>query len=244
MTNWLGMPALASTHGGQIDSMISRVPRVHVHPVRRAGDCSSPTACSASGGRAIRWSATYTGAKSHTSSYPKVGVALVEAVLLFGFAIPLWAAGVDRMPAESDALVVQVTAEQFAWNIHYAGPDKIFGRRDIKLIDAQENPLGIDRSDPAAKDDVTTRQSALSAGEQADHREAQKQGRHPQLRRAGVPREAGRRARPDDPDLVRPQRHDRRDADPDGESRVPVPRSPARSSAAWATPGCGDSSPS
>jgi len=60
------------------------------------------------------------------------------------------------MPAESDALVVQVTAEQFAWNFHYAGPDKIFGRRDIKLIDAQENPLGIDRSDPAAKDDITT----------------------------------------------------------------------------------------
>jgi heme/copper-type cytochrome/quinol oxidase subunit 2 len=27
------------------------------------------------------------------------------------------------MPAESEALVVQVTGEQFAWNIHYAGPD-------------------------------------------------------------------------------------------------------------------------
>ena len=28
--------------------------------------------------------------------------------------------------------------------------------QDLKLIDAQENPLGLDRSDPAAKDDVTT----------------------------------------------------------------------------------------
>ena len=100
--------------------------------------------------------ANYTGVKSHTSSYLEIGVAVVEAILLFGFSIPLWAARVDRMPPESEALVVQVTGEQFAWNIHYAGPDGKFGRTDIKLIDLQSNPLGLDRSDPAAKDDVTT----------------------------------------------------------------------------------------
>jgi cytochrome c oxidase subunit 2 len=83
-------------------------------------------------------------------------VALVEAILLFGFAIPLWAARVDRRPADSDALVVQVTGEQFAWNVHYAGPDGKFGRTDITKIDAQENPLGLDRDDPNAKDDVTS----------------------------------------------------------------------------------------
>ena len=59
-------------------------------------------------------------------------------------------------PRTSEALVVQVTGEQFAWNIHYAGPDGVFGRTDIKLLDLQSNPLGLDRSDPAAKDDVTT----------------------------------------------------------------------------------------
>ncbi len=100
--------------------------------------------------------ANYTGAKSHTSSYLEVAVAVVEAILLVGFSIPLWAARVDRAPAESEALVVRVTAEQFAWNVHYAGPDGKFGRTDIKLVDPQENPLGLDRSDPAAKDDVTT----------------------------------------------------------------------------------------
>ena len=154
MTNWLGMPALASTHGGQIDSMIGWV---HVFMlILFVGWGGFFIAALVRFRRSRNPVANYTGAKSHTSSYLEVGVALVEAVLLFGFAIPLWAARVDRMPAESDALVVQVTAEQFAWNIHYAGPDKIFGRRDIKLIDAQENPLGIDRSDPAAKDDITT----------------------------------------------------------------------------------------
>ena len=100
--------------------------------------------------------ADYTGVTSHKSIYLEVGVAVVEAVLLIGFAIPLWAARVDDRPPESEALVVQVTGEQFAWNIHYPGADRVFGRTDIKLLDLQSNPLGLDRSDPAAKDDVTT----------------------------------------------------------------------------------------
>jgi cytochrome c oxidase subunit 2 len=83
-------------------------------------------------------------------------VAVVEAVLLIGFAIPLWATRVEAMPPENEALVVQVTGEQFAWNIHYPGPDRVFGRTDITLLDLQSNPLGLDRSDPAAMDDVTT----------------------------------------------------------------------------------------
>ena len=154
MTNWLGLPALASSHGGQIDDMIGWVHLFmlilfvgwggfFIYSLIRFRRSRHPVA-------------NYTGAKSHASSYLEAGVAVVEAILLFGFAIPLWAARVDRMPPESEALVVQVTAEQFAWNVHYTGPDRKFGRADIKLIDAQENPLGLDRSDPAAKDDVTT----------------------------------------------------------------------------------------
>ena len=100
--------------------------------------------------------ANYKGVTSHTSTYSEIAVAVVEAVLLIGFAIPLWAARVDQIPPESEALVVEVTGEQFAWNVHYAGPDEKFGRTDINLIDLQVNPLGLDRSDPAAKDDVTT----------------------------------------------------------------------------------------
>ena len=86
---------------------------------------------------------------------PSICPPWVEAILLFGFAIPLWAARVDRRPADSEALVVQVTGEQFAWNMHYAGPDGKFGRTDIKLLDLQSNPLGLDRSDPAGTDDIT-----------------------------------------------------------------------------------------
>jgi cytochrome c oxidase subunit 2 len=49
-----------------------------------------------------------------------------------------------------------VVGEQFAWNVHYPGPDGEFGRTDPTLVDQQTNPLGIDRSDPAAQDDLTT----------------------------------------------------------------------------------------
>ena len=36
------------------------------------------------------------------------------------------------------------------------GPTGYSAAPDIKLIDLQSNPLGLDRSDPAAKDDITT----------------------------------------------------------------------------------------
>jgi cytochrome c oxidase subunit 2 len=154
MTEWLGMPALAASHGGQIDSLIGWIHvfmlllfvgwgGFFVYALIRFRKSRNPVA-------------NYTGVKSHASSYMEVGVAVGEAVLLIGFAIPLWAARVADVPPESESVVVQVTGEQFAWNVRYAGPDGKFGRTDIKLIDAQENPLGVDRSDPAAKDDVTT----------------------------------------------------------------------------------------
>lgn len=99
--------------------------------------------------------ANYKGVKSHVSSYLEVGVLLVEVILLVGFSIPLWSKRVDAFPAEKDATVVKIVAEQFAWNIHYSGPDGKFGKASIKLIDS-DNPLGLDRTDPDAKDDITT----------------------------------------------------------------------------------------
>ena len=38
--------------------------------------------------------------------------------------------------------------------MHYAGPDGKFGRTDVKLVSA-DNPLGIDRTDPNAVDDIS-----------------------------------------------------------------------------------------
>jgi cytochrome c oxidase subunit II len=154
MTEWMGMPALAATHGAQIDNLVGWI---HVfmlvlfvgwggfflYAIARFRKSRNPVA-------------DYKGVTSKNSTYSEIGVAVVEAILLIGFAIPLWAARVDSVPPENQALVVNLTPEQFAWNARYAGPDGVFGRTDIKLIDLQSNPLGVDRSDPAAKDDVTT----------------------------------------------------------------------------------------
>ena len=154
MTEWLGLPQLASTHGGQIDSLIGWT---HIFMLVLFVGWGAFFAYALVRFRQSRNPvANYTGATSHASSYLEGGVLLVELVLLFAFSIPLWAARVDHVPPESEALVVHLTAEQFAWNVRYAGPDGVFGRTDIKLIDVQNNPLGLDRSDPAAKDDVTT----------------------------------------------------------------------------------------
>jgi cytochrome c oxidase subunit II len=154
MTEWLGLPALASAHGGQIDSLIGWT---HVFMlVLFIGWGGFFAYCLVRFRRSRNPVANYTGVTSNTSKYSEIGVAVVEGILLFGFSIPIWYARVDKMPSASEALIVQVTGEQFAWNVHYAGPDGVFGRTDIKLLDLQSNPLGLDRDDPAAKDDVTT----------------------------------------------------------------------------------------
>jgi cytochrome c oxidase subunit II len=99
--------------------------------------------------------ANYEGVKSHVASYIEWIIAGLELVLIVAFAIPAWAARVDAFPQENQATVVRVVAEQFAWNVHYPGADGQFGRTDPKLMSA-DNPLGLDRTDPAAKDDITT----------------------------------------------------------------------------------------
>jgi cytochrome c oxidase subunit 2 len=154
MTEWLGLPALAAAHGEQIDNLLGWT---HVFMlILFVGWGGFFAYCVVRFRRSRHPVASYTGTKSHASSYSEIGVAVVEAILLLGFSIPIWAARVDRMPPESESLIVQVTGEQFAWNAHYPGPDGRFGRTDIELLDLQANPLGLDRSDPAAKDDVTT----------------------------------------------------------------------------------------
>lgn len=104
--------------------------------------------------------ADYTGAKSHFSTYAEVGVAAIEAVLLLGFAVPLWAKAVDKQPAKTgnpatDPIEINVMGQQFAWSAHYAGPDAKWGKQGIEFA-AATNPFGLDSSDPAAKDDVVT----------------------------------------------------------------------------------------
>ena len=56
-----------------------------------------------------------------------------------------------------NAVKIEVTGQQFAWVFRYPGADGKFGRIDPTKIDDQDNPLGIDPTDPDGKDDIVSR---------------------------------------------------------------------------------------
>src|SRR5437879_13919995 len=56
--------------------------------------------------------------------------------------------------APPGSYTVEVVAQQFAWNFHYSGKDGAFGRTDPQMIDDTTNPVGLDDTDPNAKDDA------------------------------------------------------------------------------------------
>ncbi len=90
-----------------------------------------------------------------TPTVLEVLVAITEVVLLTAFSFPIWHQYTQGLPPAEKALHVKVVAEQFAWNIHYPGPDRVFGKADPKLM-SSTNPLGLDPSDPMGTDDVST----------------------------------------------------------------------------------------
>lgn len=81
------------------------------------------------------------------------GVILGDVLILTTQALPAWSARMAPPPAGVSPIEVRVTGEQFAWNIHYPGPDGVFGPTNSTLISAS-NPVGIDRDEPTAKDDI------------------------------------------------------------------------------------------
>ena len=90
-----------------------------------------------------------------TPTYIEVFVALFEVLLLVGFSFPIMSQVRQQMPDKSKAMEIRVLGEQFAWNIHYPGPDGIFGKTDPKYM-KPGSPVGLDRDDPNGKDDVVT----------------------------------------------------------------------------------------
>ncbi len=101
--------------------------------------------------------ADYLGVKSHMSSVFEVGVALIEIILLICFSFPIWANRVNDVPTSNEGVVhVRVVAQQYAWNIHYPGPDGVFGNLKSELVDEVSNPIGLDRSSFGSSDDFFT----------------------------------------------------------------------------------------
>ena len=153
MGELLGLPIQAAEHAAEIDEMIILIHWLmavlfvgwgafYVYTLIRFRASANPKA-------------DYTGVTSHTSSYLEITVAVIEAVLLIGFAIPAWAHRINDIPPEEEATVVNVIGKQFEWISHYPGEDGRWGRRDISLI-TPTNTIGLDRGDPNGADDIVS----------------------------------------------------------------------------------------
>ncbi len=150
----LGMPLNASEHGFQVDQMLEFVHWImlvlfvgwstfFIFTLIRFHKSRNPKA-------------DYHGVKSKASTHIEFMVVLVESVFLLGFGIPLWGKRVNGpKPEGGDVERVRVVAEQYKWNFHYPGADGVIGRRKTELVSAS-NPVGLDYTDPAAKDDIVT----------------------------------------------------------------------------------------
>jgi cytochrome c oxidase subunit II len=151
----LGIPENYAAHGGQVDHMLDVVHWFML--VLFVGWTLFFFYCIFRFWHRRHPKASYDGVKSHLSSHLEVGVVIVEAVLLFGFAFPLWAERVDSWSEvqKLDPARVRVVGWQFGWTYHYPGADGKFGRTEPALISGT-NDLGIDFEDPNAWDDFTS----------------------------------------------------------------------------------------
>jgi cytochrome c oxidase subunit 2 len=104
---------------------------------------------------------------SHGNNTMEVVWTSLTAVMFIGATLMgqrVWGS-VHYETAPAGALQVEVTGQQFVWNMRYPGPDGKFGALDIKQINDQAgNPLGIDAKDPAGKDDIMSATMPVPAG--------------------------------------------------------------------------------
>lgn len=144
-------PTLASEHGARIDSLFTAVLIVT--------GIAFVLVQGALGFFVARYGENGTERAAYWHDNPKV-----EAILLIATAVILtvlvfmgqrvWAS-IYFADQPQDATIIQITGEQFFWNFHYPGPDGQFGRTDPKLITSTNN-VGLDRTDPVAKDDIVS----------------------------------------------------------------------------------------
>jgi len=110
---------------------------------------------------------------SHGNTTLEMTWTVLTAVLFIGLNLmgsSVWAS--QRFdPAETGAVQVEATGMQFAWYFRYPGPDGKYGATSPKLMDPSsggEAAVGLNTSDPAAKDDVVTGTMYLPVDREVD----------------------------------------------------------------------------
>jgi cytochrome c oxidase subunit II len=126
---------------------------------------------------------------SHGSNRLEVIWTVITAVVFIALGVmgqSVWAS-LRLHDAPPGSYTVEVVAQQFQWNFHYAGKDTKFGRTDPQLIDdGTLNFIGLDPSDAAATDDSVTATLAIPVNRPVELRLRSKDVIHnfwvPQLR--------------------------------------------------------------
>jgi cytochrome c oxidase subunit 2 len=156
---WYGagtsMPELASRHGAGIDAMM-RYLLVTVGGLFLAGYVGLAWLIwRGAHRREIGARMASRRAELALSGALGLGMALIAEGGVLAIGIPVWAEYFNATPPP-DAVAIEVTAQQFMWNVRYPGADKTFGPTDVRLIDDASNPIGLDRRASAAADDLLT----------------------------------------------------------------------------------------
>lgn len=84
-----------------------------------------------------------------------LAVAVIGEGGVLAIGMPVWDE-YFRADPQGEVVEIDVTAQQFMWNVRYPGPDGVFGATDPALVDETTNPLGLVRNDPAGADDIVT----------------------------------------------------------------------------------------
>ncbi len=95
--------------------------------------------------------------EARLNRWVEVGVAVAEAAILIGFAVPVYAK-IKNITTETppNPVVIRAVGEQFKWLFHYPGQDGKFGRTGTEFY-ADDNPAGLDFDDDDGIDDITVR---------------------------------------------------------------------------------------
>ncbi len=161
INEWIGQTANASEHGGLVDHMLG-----FVHWFMLALFIGWSTYLTIAfyrynGKRNAK--ADYHGVRGHATTHIEIGVVIVEAILLLGFAFPLWSLQADQYPTGPEAIRMRALGEKFLWNFQYPGNDGMVSTWDIHNVDSG-NATGMDRHDPNGKDDFVSTSMKLPVG--------------------------------------------------------------------------------
>jgi cytochrome c oxidase subunit II len=165
-SKFLSIPESFSAHGGRVDHLIDVV---HWFMIALfVGWTLFFLYCLVRFRASVHPRASYHGVRNHISSHLEIAVVVIEAVLLLGFAFPLWHERTDTWTdvQKLNPVRVRVIGFQFGWTYHYPGKDGKFGRINPTLKKGN-NETGLDYTDPNAQDDFIAANLKIAKGRPA-----------------------------------------------------------------------------